>query len=106
MDNKMLKKVIIKTLHEYGLLIDKIITDKSTPVFYISVPEYSCEKTTDGIDIANRYLAEKFKETICNIFNADSIVKMKIRKNEFWTKEMKEKVSKEFDNLYNEEVLF
>lgn len=100
MDNRLINKILIRTLHEHGIIIDNIDESTSVPIFYISVPEYSDIKNVDGGDVANKYLAKKFKETLSMRSEKNVIVKMKIRKGEIWTKEKAKNANIVFDNMY------
>ena len=97
--DKIMNMVIVRSLHEHGVIIDKIDETKDIPIFYISVPEFSYRKNVDGNDVANKYLASKFKETI-TMKGGKCEVKMKVRKNEYWTESMANTAISEFDKMY------
>ena len=90
---------IIRTLHELGVIIENIDNSKLYPVFYRSVPEFSVKKSVDNEDIANKYLARKFKETMIGT-GGECEVKVKIRKGETWTEEMGIDAVIKFDQAY------
>ena len=91
---------IIRTLYEVGVIIEDIDESNNIPTFYISVPEFSVRKTIDNEDIANNYLAKKFKETVVNMTTGNCIVKSKIRKGETWTESMASDAISNFDKSY------
>lgn len=75
-------KAIYIVLKEYGLTIEKIDSDNNA--IYISVPKSSDMKTISGCDVANLYLAKKFKD----MFKATRYtINYKVR-NEHWTAAM------------------
>lgn len=75
-------KAMYIVLKEYGLTVENI--DEENNIIYISVPKSSDMKTVSGSDVANLYLAKKFKD----MFKATRYtIKYKVR-NEHWTAAM------------------
>ena len=99
MMNNTMSIAIVRTLCEMGLVIEKIDESTDVPIFYISVPEFSYHKTDNGIDVANKYLTKKYKETL-TMLGVKCIVKSKIREGETWTKEMANNAIIDFDKVY------
>lgn len=74
-----------KTMQKYGATIDK--TDDQPDVFtmYISVPEHSVNKTTNGEELAGAKLARNIKDILQPFGQKKLVMKYRIRKGETWT---------------------
>lgn len=99
MSHNAMSVAIVRTLCEVGVIIEGIDESKDIPVYYITVPEFSVRKTINNEDIANQYLAKKFKETI-TMAVGNCVVKSEIRKGETWTEDMANQAVYEFDKQY------
>lgn len=93
---------VMRELHGFGVRVDKMYEGMVPPTVYISVPESSELKTItpESIDIAGKYLASKFKDTVNTLFIKDAIVKVKIRKGETWTETDRQNAYRKYDDTY------
>lgn len=84
-------KAMYIVLQEFGLKIDRV--DEELRTIYVSVPETSDKKSSNGEDVAGIYLARKFKTTINHTSNLNYTVRYRIRK-QHWTHQMGDEAKK------------
>ncbi len=74
-------------LAQEGITFDSMIETQESFTFYISVPEKSYNVDPNGIEMAGKHLAKRFRDCMTEMGFKRLTVKSKTREGDIWTKE-------------------
>lgn len=87
----MISEAAMIAFSGFGLKIEDSIETHDMIKVYISVPESSFKHNKDGVCMCGEFLARKFKDYLILLGVKNLKVMFKIRKGEYWTREMADK---------------
>lgn len=85
---KGLGEVFYLTMASYGITFDHEEETSDQLKLWISVPEHSENTDVHGNEMAGDYLAKRVKTMLKEMGVINLIILAKIRKDEYWTKQM------------------
>ena len=93
MSNDMMGQAMLITYAGYGVQIDKFDNTDAGIVLLFSVPRNSYRKDVDNIEMSDRHLATRVKQTLEDMGVVFADCKYKVR-NEYWNEDMEKSAMK------------
>lgn len=99
MNNNIIALSVIIAMAGFGIEIENAEETENNNIMYISVPERSQLKDINGEEMSGKNLAVRVKEKLNDSNTKKLIVKFKVRKGEFWTKEHEQRAIETYKKM-------